>query len=548
MRGPEYPDVTPGIFPKTDFAFMELKTVAILFLCISCSGILCLVYYSTRFLKTPGSRPFTWFMSSVFIYSLGYMLELSGSSYAGIYFALKIEYLGIPFVSVFWFLFALEYSNYKIKSKPLYTSLFIIPITTTILLYTNESNHLLYKKFLIDFAGPFPMASIVKGTWYYIDFAYAVVLSLAGVALFFAMTRKTQGYRKKQATTIFRASLIPWGGHVLNMLIAPPAGIDPAPFYLSIAVPIFAFAMFRLRLFDIAPIARARAFETINTPIVVLDRNFLIADFNTAASGIFPELTRDVIGQTAQEVLGAHKELLEKLPPAGDGPLEIDHEVEKGIRHFSVSVTKLLSPKQKYLGLIILLYDITEKKLMLDKLRDMATVDALTQVRSRRFFMESCLQTLRALARRQGSLAFLLIDIDHFKEVNDTYGHIAGDLVLQGVTEGFRSILRDGDIIGRYGGEEFTILLPDTDIEGAAKLSERLRTHIEEISTSHEDTDIRVTVSVGISGVSFAAQAAGIDFEKVLATLLQDADQALYTAKETGRNQVCLAAPAARRL
>lgn len=488
--------------------------------------------------KADGLRPFILFMTSVFVYSLGYMFELSGSTAQEIFLALRIEYLGIPYVAVFWFLFALEYNKYKIKNKALYALLFVIPVITTIMLYTNNRHHLYYREFGVDASGAFPVAVIVKGTWYYVEFAYQQLLSLAGVALFYAMTRKARGYRKKQAITVFQASIIPWCGNLLRLLGLHPPGIDIIPFYLSLSVPFFAIAMFRQRMFNIAPIARTKVFETMSTSVLVLDKDLLIADFNDYACKVLPELTREAIGLSAREVLGARGGFLSKLPAPNDEPMEIEFDEDGEARYFSVSVTRLRSSRNKYLGQIILLYDITENKRLQNKLRRMASVDGLTQVSSRHFFMESCRKEVRRVSRYGGTLPFLLIDIDHFKRVNDTFGHLAGDLALQTVTSTFRRILRSSDMIGRYGGEEFAIVLPETDLEGAKTLAERLRHEVEATVAVYEGNEIRVSISVGIAYASFTPGGEDMDCEKVLDALLKDSDQALYKAKSMGRNQV----------
>ncbi|WP_320170304.1 histidine kinase N-terminal 7TM domain-containing protein [Maridesulfovibrio sp.] len=518
---------------------MEIRELAILLLCITCSGILGLVYYSIRLLDTPGSRSFILFMLSVFVYSFGYMFELSSSSYEAIYLAIKLEYLGVPFISVFWFLFAMGYNNIKINNKLIYTSIFAIPIITVIMLYTNELHHLQYKSLVIDSSGPFPAASYSKGTWYYIGFIYETVLSLVGIRLFYTMIPKTKGYRKKQAKIIFSASLIPWAGHVLSVMAGHPYGIDIAPFFLSLSVPVFAFAMFRLRMFNIVPIARDKVFETMNSPVLVLDKDFFIVDFNNYACSLFPELTSKSINQDAWDVLNEHKDFLQKITGADDSGTEFETKVKT--RHYSGSITRLFSSKQKFLGSIVLLFDITDNKLMMTKLHQMATIDTLTQVHNRGFFMESCQQKLEQISQQKGYLSFLLIDIDHFKKINDTYGHTAGDYVLKNVTEGFRGILRSSDICGRYGGEEFAILLPQTGLQDAERLSKRLLATIKETPTNYKGTDIHVTISVGISSINFIDGYADIDLDKLVARLLNDADKALYQAKNEGRNRVCIA-------
>lgn len=518
---------------------MEVKALALLFLCISCSGMLALGYYTARFLESSGSRQFLGLMLAVFLYSFGYLLELTGRTYAEIYFALKIEYLGIPFVPVFWFLFALKYNNYRIKNKWWYVLLFAIPVATVAMVYTNELHHLYYARLGVDSSEAFPVASFDKGPWYYVRFYYETLLSLGGIGLFFRMTTKTQGYRKKQANIIFYASLIPWVGNICNLLLVNSPGIDTEPFYLSVVVPIFAYGMFRLRMFDVAPVARSKVFETMQNPVLVLDRDFLLVDFNNFAAMLFPELTREVVSLNVRTVLGEYPSFIETLPLAEEAPVEIELKFQGEVRHFSVSITQLYSTKKRHIGQIVLLYDVTENRRLVDKLQQLATIDTLTQVQSRRFFMESCIQELRWAARKKGKLSFLMIDIDHFKNVNDTYGHIAGDRVLKNVTDGFRSILRKSDIIGRYGGEEFTILLPNSDMTGAEKLSERLRAVIESTTTTFQGKDIRVTISIGISGVDFAEAPLESDLEKVFERLLEKADQALYKAKHEGRNRVC---------
>ncbi len=517
---------------------MTLRFIAILILCISCSGILSLIYYSLRIFKMDGGRPFIFFMLCVFIYSLGYMLELSGYSAESIFFSLKIEYIGIPFIPVFWFLFAFEYNKYKIKNVFLYASLFFIPVVTFILLYTNNYHHFYYSEFSIDTSGSFPVASVVKGIWYYVQFVYTQILSLVGVILFYTMARKTKGYRKKQANAIFLASIIPWCGNLTEQLGLSLQGIDMEPFYLTLPIPVFAVGMTRLLMFNLAPIARAKVFETIRTSVLVFDKNFNLADFNPFASNVLPELTEDSIGLSAYEVLKKRKGFTDQIKTMGDTPMEVEFQHNDETIHFSVSATKLVSSCGKNLGVVVMLYDITENKCLLKRLHKMASFDALTQVYSRHFFMDSCMIEINRVSRFGGSLPFMLIDIDYFKKVNDTFGHIAGDLVLQTVTSTFRSVLRASDIVGRYGGEEFAILLPETDFEGARSLAERLRKEVKALTTFYDGNEIKVTISIGIACYSTNECMEDINGNDILNVLIKTSDTALYKAKNMGRDQV----------
>jgi diguanylate cyclase (GGDEF)-like protein len=125
-----------------------------------------------------------------------------------------------------------------------------------------------------------------------------------------------------------------------------------------------------------------------------------------------------------------------------------------------------------------------------------------------------------------------MLDIDHFKQINDTYGHQSGDLVLKSVANTFQEVLRSVDIIGRLGGEEFAVVLPETWIAKALEVAERLREKISEGEVALPDgTIIRFTVSIGIAAL--------IDKNSNIDMLLDDADKALYRAKQAGRNRVC---------
>ncbi|MEO3806472.1 GGDEF domain-containing protein [Nonomuraea sp. B1E8] len=136
-------------------------------------------------------------------------------------------------------------------------------------------------------------------------------------------------------------------------------------------------------------------------------------------------------------------------------------------------------------------------------------------------------------ARRTGdTLALLIIDIDHFKRVNDAHGHLVGDQVLVGLAATLRSQLRDYDVVGRFGGEEFVALLPGADIHEARRVAERLRTRIGHMAVPADDALIRVTISVGVALMSVH----GDDLIELLAA----ADLALYRAKELGRDRVCV--------
>jgi diguanylate cyclase (GGDEF)-like protein/PAS domain S-box-containing protein len=174
--------------------------------------------------------------------------------------------------------------------------------------------------------------------------------------------------------------------------------------------------------------------------------------------------------------------------------------------------------------------DITEKKQLESELQRLATTDALTQSSNRRYFFE-CAQHAFDSARADGTpLAFLLLDIDDFKQINDSYGHPEGDQVLQRVADSGKAVLRRGDQFGRIGGEEFAAVFPGCTAKAAEHIAERLQREIQRLSFSHDGQEYTVTVSQGLTDLT--------DQDETLDALFARADEAMYRAKRQGKNQI----------
>ncbi len=179
--------------------------------------------------------------------------------------------------------------------------------------------------------------------------------------------------------------------------------------------------------------------------------------------------------------------------------------------------------------------NISKRKRLEEELKHQAHKDYLTNLNNRGYFMELAELELSRSIRYENPLTILMVDIDLFKQVNDTYGHKAGDAVLKKLAEVFQKTLREIDIVGRVGGEEFAILLPETDKDKALEAADRLRANIANtrVSMSGGRLPLRFTVSIGLTILSSK--------EDTLDNLLSRADNALYEAKNSGRNRVCVA-------
>lgn len=190
-------------------------------------------------------------------------------------------------------------------------------------------------------------------------------------------------------------------------------------------------------------------------------------------------------------------------------------------------ITKPFDPAE----LIARVHVHVENKRMRDRLTELSITDGLTGVHNRRHLMEVFEREFDRALRHHRRLSFLMVDIDHFKQFNDRYGHQAGDQVLMKTAEVLRGNLRSHDVLGRYGGEEFALILPETDLDGAQTVADRDRQGVEAQTFGPGRKEMRVTVSIGLATYPMK------EVER-MEDLLRKADAALYRAKQLGRNRV----------
>ena len=195
-----------------------------------------------------------------------------------------------------------------------------------------------------------------------------------------------------------------------------------------------------------------------------------------------------------------------------------------------------------YLNLLICLFITLIVLLLLNrvikryqgKIQAQATLDSLTELPNRRGFDLLAAQAMLEARREPKPLTAMLLDLDHFKALNDTYGHLAGDQVLIGFARDLESCLRHSDIVCRWGGEEFIVLLKDTDGETGLMIAEKIRQHVEQQRYAYDGKELQLTVSIGLTT---------LQVDETLHTLLSRADHAMYRAKQAGRNRTCVELP-----
>lgn len=246
-----------------------------------------------------------------------------------------------------------------------------------------------------------------------------------------------------------------------------------------------------------------------------------------------------VIGHPVAEIVAppyrqAFGDLNERVNRGETGILEFEIiGLKGGHRWLETHAAPMRDIDGKIVGLLGVTRDVTAHKQAEQELKQFAQTDFLTGLANRRYFMVLAEQEVLRTLRYGGGLSVFMMDIDHFKAINDTYGHKTGDVILQRFAGVSRKSLRELDTIGRVGGEEFAVLLPQTDSEHALEVAERLRKSVADIEVVLDHgLPLRITVSIGVT--TMAGISTNID------TLLNQADQALYKAKNTGRNRVCI--------
>ncbi|MEC8488399.1 MAG: diguanylate cyclase [Pseudomonadota bacterium] len=308
----------------------------------------------------------------------------------------------------------------------------------------------------------------------------------------------------------------------------------------------------------------AELLDSIEVGIAVLDRNFKVQVWNKFLENHGAKKAEAIIGDSLFSHFPEIEEkwLRTKVDPVFNlkSPVFIIWEQRPYLFKFgcnrpvtsaaefmyqNVTMFPIVDKRGNVERFCMLVYDVTEQALgkrgmehLNEELKTASRVDGLTGLYNRRYWQERFDEMHKLCVRREKPSTALMLDIDHFKRINDTYGHQAGDKVIKMLAALIKRCVRETDLAGRYGGEEFAIILNDSSVEDAKIVAERIRQLAQRLVVEHEGESISFTVSLGLAQFS-------PDFKGAMAWL-ECADQALYEAKENGRNQYRIyAAPGA---
>ncbi len=286
-------------------------------------------------------------------------------------------------------------------------------------------------------------------------------------------------------------------------------------------------------------------FESINDPFNIIGRDYRILKTNESYARMREKSINEIIGKRCYEILYNRssvcegcsvKETFDKgVPVTKEKLLVLPSGMNIWIEIFTYPI---IDDNGKITGVIEYTRDITKRKkaeaerdILVERLQYLSRTDDLTGLLNRRALLEKLEEEVKRARRYNYNLSLIICDIDYFKEINDAYGHDIGDIALRNIASLLKKSLRDIDIIGRYGGDEFFLILPETSIEGAKEIAERIR-HIVKNFNLNLDEHINISTTVSLGLAEFDTDKEDID------GFIKRADNALYLAKDKGRNRV----------
>jgi diguanylate cyclase (GGDEF)-like protein/PAS domain S-box-containing protein len=464
----------------------------------------------------------------------------------------KVMYLGAHLAPVFFLLFTFQFTNVQRRLIPRdIFLLFLLPVLTILLAATNEWHHLIWRDF-----SPGPPGSNLyiyhHGIWFWIETLYISGILLVGTVILFRFAMRSREIFRYQGAALILGALFPWAGFILYILpINPFPGLDLTAISFTFCGAILVFSLLRLHFLELIPVAREYLIENMVDGLLVLDQKNRIIDINPAARRLLGFNNRFLIGQYAEALLANWPIFTHSLSSSGGVESAMTLHLPGITYHIDLRVSPLYGQNGELTGRLIVLrdrtsgkhteealrkanrelqYKLVEIEKLQDKLVEQALRDPLTGVYNRRYLDATFERELSGAKRKDYPIMIMMMDIDHFKTINDTYGHKAGDQVLITLADLLLSMFRQNDIVCRYGGDEFLVIMPESSLEGAQYRAEILRQDFAALSIQYGDMILHATISIGIAGYP--------QHGDTLDAIIQSADVAIYAAKEAGRNQV----------
>ena len=502
--------------------------------------------------SAPGSSTLSLLLLSMAIWSGAYSTRWMDISMGAKAFWFNLMFVGVAALPTLFLLFAITCTHKDaVLTRRNRFLLSIHPVALVLLQWTNSYHHLLYLSLKPVQVNGFMGMEYLRGPLYSVSVIYAYMI--IGIALFqLGQGMLDAGSLHRSAyRLILIGSLLPWASNIYSEnYFEVLHGLDLAPLTFGLSGIIFVLALLRTNVLAVIPIARSRLIESMQDGILVLDAQNRIVDLNPALGNFIAGNASDYLGENVFEVFHPWMEKTDLFLEGMETRAELKVPKDPS-RYLDMRVTPLYDQQQLLNGRLIVFHDITERKqvekrlryvndrlqtqlieigLLQSKLREQAICDPLTNLFNRRYLEETLERELARAGRERYSVCVIMIDLDHFKQVNDTYGHEAGDEVLKALAITLAEQCRRGDFACRYGGEEFVVVMPNIITDTAYERAENIRQSLHSLSVPYRHYRLTTTISMGI-----ACYPTNGETRK---SILRAADQAMYGAKEAGRDHI----------
>ncbi len=493
----------------------------------------------------PGALALITMASGMVVWTLTYAFMWLTDNLSARSFWLDATYLGVLLAVNSFFVFAVQFAqreHWLTRSRLLFLALFAG--ITLLVLWTDPYHHLFYG----DKRTPTTTIIYDGGFWFWINisFIYALMIFASGLIVYAFVTASP--FYRWQTGTVLLGTLVPLVSSLIGFFkLSPIPELDLTPIMFSISGAFFALGVFRFRMLDIVPIARNALVENMPDAMLILDTQNRILEINPAAQRLFDLANQNVIGEPASQVLGVWHELMPHLQNTlGANEIALTRTTPQ---FFDLTISPIYNHQHHLAGRLILLRDVTvrhwaqdelrraneklqtqlsEIEFLHTQLREQAIRDSLTGLFNRRYMEETLERELHRAERAGARVSIIMLDIDHFKPLNDHLGHQAGDQVLRELGRLMQTQTRQGDVACRYGGEEFVLILPGASRDVAFHRAEELRVAYQSMRQDTSHPTHGLSISLGVA--AFPTDGQNSD------DILRAADLALYTAKTAGRN------------